>query len=145
MNIAQFLSILAGVIGILSFTGAVLNGKLKDGKIDLLQSGNDELRKQADDKDKIITALDKDKTYYKTKFEAATEAATKAEEARIEALNLAQSRPAFETLGETMIKQHRELLGAIGKQTAKSSSDMLKLTKTISNLATIISKNRGDK
>jgi hypothetical protein len=124
-NIAGILGLLSLLVGALAFVGAVVRGKAKDVNIATLESGNAELRAQVLDKDTQIAD-------YKIRLTAASTAAATAEEARKLASDLAQSRPAFENLGEQMLRQHKQLLGAIGKQ-----------TKELTKLASVITKGRA--
>jgi hypothetical protein len=124
MNLAALIGVLTFVLGALSFAAAGLNGRRKDGQIDLLTDGNAELRAQADDKDKVIAEQN-------AKLKLAADAAIAADKIRQTVVDLAQSRPDFSSLGIQMLQQHQELLGAIGKQTAQ-----------LTNLAKIISKER---
>lgn len=123
-NLAGVLAYLFGITGLLSFAGAVVNGKRKDGYNTILKDSNAELRATNDDKDKTITSLE-------SKIRLANDAAEAADKVRQAAVDLAQSRPAFEQLGIQMVKQHKELLSAIGGQTTQ-----------LANLAKVISEER---
>jgi hypothetical protein len=125
INLGNVLSFLVGATGVLTFAGAVVNGKRKDGYNQILQDSNTELRATNDDKDKTIIDL-------KSRMQLATDAADAAEKVRKAAVDIAQSRPDFTSLGVQMMKQHQELLSAIGDQ-----------TKQLTNLAKIISKERS--
>jgi Tfp pilus assembly protein PilN len=133
ISLTNTLSVLALITGVLTFVGALVNGKLKQTTIQDLQNSNDALRSLNSD----LTAENID---LKAKLTLAEAQAAAIEKLRQAAVDIAQSRPAFETLGEQMIKQHRELLAAIARQSTSSSRDMLKLTTGISNLAKVMSK-----
>lgn len=123
-DLAGIFAYLIGIVGLLSFAGAVVNGKRKDGYNQILKDSNTELRSTNDDKDKTILDL-------QSKIKLATDAASAADKVRQTAIDLAQSRPNFDALGVQMLNQHKELLRAIGKQTSQ-----------LANLAKIISKER---
>lgn len=124
-NLGNILAILAAIIGVLGFAGAVVNGKRKDGTIDQLTISNNDYIARDTEKDKQIADL-------QSRIQLAAEAAVAAEKVRQTAVDLATSRPDFNKLGVQMMTQHQELLSAIGKQTTQ-----------LANLAKIISKERA--
>lgn len=124
-NLTNILAVLAAIIGVLGFAGAVVNGKRKDGTIDQLTISNNDYIARDTEKDKTISDL-------QSRLQLAADAALAAEKVRQTAVDLATSRPDFNKLGVQMMTQHQELLSAIGKQTTQ-----------LANLAKIISKERS--
>lgn len=108
MHLEQFLSIAAGIIGALTFVGAVVRGQSKDTNIKTLESGNAELRAQVSD-------LRQENVQLVAKVKVAQDAADAAELLKKNAIDMAQSRPAFEKLGVQMVTQHKQLMGELGK------------------------------